>query len=184
MWLRDILISNKRQPLVSRTFLDHSNCCSTRSLLCRGSLLCSYRHNRFTISLANQGHKFLLSCDYLKWVNDLVYRTIKCYHYTGNIVIWVRSDRSRSVWTNILSRINCSLLRKQKIVAREMKIDVRSVSRMIRDDLGIRAYKWGTNHLLTDRLKTVRIERSKKLLRSYGRNNLNKFYLPTKKYLP
>jgi len=50
-----------------------------------------------------------------------------------------------------------------------MEIKALSVSRILRDDLGVRAYKRCTSHLLTDRLKAIRHERSKKLLRLYGR---------------
>lgn len=48
-----------------------------------------------------------------------------------------------------------------------MKINARSVFHMIRDDLGILAYKQCASHLLTNRLKGIGLQRSKKLLRSY-----------------
>lgn len=52
------------------------------------------------------------------------------------------------------------------------------------EDLVMRAYKQGTSNLLADQFKGIRHQKSKKLLYSYGQNNLNKFYSPMKKYLP
>lgn len=122
----------------------------------------------------------------LKMSERFVYRTIKRYSDTGDVVDRFRSGRPRSVRTKkaieaVRSRINRNPLRKQKIVAREMKINARSVSRIIRDDLGMHAYKRSTSHLLTDRLKRIRLERSKKLLRSYGRKKFKQILFTDEK---
>jgi len=57
----------------------------------------------------------------------------------------------------------------QKIVAGEMKISPRTISRILKGDLGMTAYKRCTGHLLTNKLKAIRLEKSKKLLRLYGK---------------
>jgi hypothetical protein len=62
-----------------------------------------------------------------------------------------------------------------------MKINARSTSRIIRDDLGIHAHKRSTSHLITDRLKRIRLERSKKLLRSYGRKKFKQILFTDEK---
>lgn len=45
-----------------------------------------------------------------------------------------------------------------------MKIASRTVSRILRNDLRLRAYKRYTGYLLTDKLKKIRHKRSKNLL--------------------
>lgn len=111
----------------------------------------------------------------LKVGERFVYRTIQRYTTTGDVVDRSRPGRPRSVRVKktieaVRSRINRNALRKQKLISREMKISTRTVSRILRDDLGMRAYKRCTSHLLTEKLKAIRHERSKKLLRLYGKN--------------
>ncbi|XP_045462489.1 uncharacterized protein LOC123672444 isoform X2 [Harmonia axyridis] len=81
-----------------------------------------------------------------------VYRTLKRYRETGDVVDRVRTGRPRVVRTKknikaVRERIRRNPVRKQKVMAREMKISARSMSRILRDDLGMRAYKRFTGHL-------------------------------------
>ncbi len=59
-------------------------------------------------------------------------------------------------------------IRKQKIMAREMQIAPRMMSCILHDDLGLRAYKNYTRHLLTANLKEIRRVTVQKLLELYG----------------
>ncbi|VVC43196.1 Hypothetical protein CINCED_3A005863 [Cinara cedri] len=91
--------------------------------------------------------------------DQFVHRTIERYTDTGDVFGRVISGRPRSVRTKkaietVRSRINRNPLRKQKIFAKEMKVNAQSRF---------------TSYLLTDRLKRIKLERSKKLQRSYGR---------------
>lgn len=104
-----------------------------------------------------------------------VYRTLKRYKDTGDVVDRVRTGRPRVVRTKetikaVRERIRRNPARKQKIMAREMKISTRSMSRILRDDLKMKAYKRYTGHLLTPQLKEIRRVRSKALLARHGKN--------------
>lgn len=70
-----------------------------------------------------------------------VYYTIERYHSTGD-VDRVRSGCPCSVQTKmaISSRISRNPLQKQKIVARKIKINARSVSCILNHDLDVRIY--------------------------------------------
>lgn len=75
----------------------------------------------------------------LKTSERFLYRTIERYRDTGDVVDWVRCGCPRSVQTKMVietvrSRISRNPLRKRKTVAREMRVNARSVSRIIRDE--------------------------------------------------
>lgn len=104
-----------------------------------------------------------------------VYRTIDRYKETGGTQDRPRTGRPRSVRTTakikaVRARIARNPLRKQKILAREMNTSARTMSRIIGEDLGLRAYRRATGHLLTPSLKKGRKERSKALLSRYAGN--------------
>lgn len=139
----------------------------------------SEHHVRVTIiGLLKAGHKVSKIYSLLKplQINErFVYRTVQRFKETGDVVDRQRAGRPRSARTKnvvkaIRSRIDRCPLRKQKIIAREMNIAPRTVSRIIRDDLHLRAYKRSTGHLLTEKLKAIRYERSKKLKRLHGKS--------------
>ncbi len=103
-----------------------------------------------------------------------VQRTVKRYQETCDVEDRRRSGRPRSARTKaavhaVRERINRNPLRKQKLLAKQMNIAPRTMSRILRADLGIRAYKRYTRHLLTDKLKQIRLERSRTMLKKYGR---------------
>lgn len=102
-----------------------------------------------------------------------VYRAVKLFDETGGVDDRSRSGRPRTVRTPevinaVKARIRRNPLRKQKIMAREMALSKMSMSRIIKQDLGLGAYKKHTGHLLTVALKQIRRVRSKCLLDKYA----------------
>lgn len=106
---------------------------------------------------------------------NFVYRTAKLFEDTGGVRDRQRSGRPRTVRTPkaikaVKKRIDRKPLRKQKILSREMQISQKSMSRIIKEDLGLSAYKRHTGHLLTAALKEKRKRKSKSLLSRYTKN--------------
>lgn len=104
-----------------------------------------------------------------------VYRAIDRYNETQGVDDRPRSGRPRSVRTPNLvravrSRIARNPLRKQKLMALEMGVDPRSMSRVLREDLGLRAYRRQTGHLLSTKLKQMRLIKCKRLKQRYAEN--------------
>lgn len=102
-----------------------------------------------------------------------VYRTIQRYTETMSVDDRERSGRPRSIRTNqavnaVKARIRRNPIRKQKILSREMRIPPRTLSRIIKQDLGLGAYRRYTGHTLNQVLKQKRVERSKQLLLRYA----------------
>ena len=90
-----------------------------------------------------------------------VYRAINRYNETSSVcdrkrsnqIKSFRSSRPRSVRTKkvvkaVRERIRRNPVRKQKILSREMKIAPRTMSRILKDDLGLAAYMRRTGHFL------------------------------------
>lgn len=115
-----------------------------------------------------------------------VYRCINLFEETGDIKDRQRSGRPRTVRTPqaikaVKARIKRNPLRKQKIMAREMKIHPKSMSRIIKKDLGLGAFKRRTGQLLTASLKTHRVEKSKRLLVEYANDRHKKILFTDEK---
>lgn len=115
-----------------------------------------------------------------------VYRCIKLYEETKDIKDRPRTGRPRTVRTPkaiaaVKARIRRNPLRKQKIMAREMKITQKSMSRIIKKDLGLGAFKRRTGQLLTPTIKKNRIVRSKRLLVKYADNRHRKILFTDEK---
>ncbi|KAL4132026.1 hypothetical protein QTP88_009247 [Uroleucon formosanum] len=96
----------------------------------------------------------------LKITKKFVYRTIKRFKEFNTIDDKPRSGRPRELRTNaavkaVAQRIRRNPLRKQKIMAREMKIPPRSMSRIIKEDLGLGAYRRSIGQRLTDALHQI-----------------------------
>ncbi|KAL4096580.1 hypothetical protein QTP88_021506 [Uroleucon formosanum] len=101
----------------------------------------------------------------LKITEKFVYRTIKRFKEFNTIDDKPISGRPREIRTNaavkaIAQRIRRNPLCKQKIMDREMKIPPRTMSRIIKEDLGLGAY----------RRSTGQATRTKKLLHRYAKN--------------
>lgn len=103
-----------------------------------------------------------------------VYRTIKRFTEMSSIDDRPRSGRPRNSRTPaaikaVAERIRRNPLRKQKIMSREMKIPPRTMSRIIRQDLKLGAYRRSTGHRLTAALRCIRATRAKKLWQQHAK---------------
>lgn len=122
----------------------------------------------------------------LKIKRDFVYRTVKLFVDTGGVYDRKKSGRPRTVRTPeaigaVRSRINRKPVRKQKIMAREMNIAPRTMSRIIKQDLGLGAFKRQTGQRLTVDLKKNRKAKSKRLLTLYGKGRYKKILFSDEK---
>lgn len=100
-----------------------------------------------------------------------MYRTVKLFANTGNV-----NDRKRSGWPStaripqiinaVRSRINRNPVRKQKIMATEMGIAPRTISCIIKQELGLGAFKRKT--ALYSRIKKKKERKASQLLLLYG----------------
>ncbi len=91
----------------------------------------------------------------LKVIECHVYHVQKLFEETGDVcdACWV-------VHTCFTQNSCC----EQKIVYQEMNLALRNVLHVLIEDLGLRAYKRFTRHLLNAHLRRLQLERSKKLL--------------------
>lgn len=115
-----------------------------------------------------------------------VYRTVQRFKETNNVYDRPRDGRPRSVrLPNVINAVRARVyrnpLRKQKVLAREMNVSTRSVSRILRDDLHLGAFRRSKGHLLTPKLKEIRKKRSKKLLEKYGKGRYKKILFTDEK---
>lgn len=115
-----------------------------------------------------------------------VYRAVKLFEDTGDVKDRQRSGRPRTVRTPetikaVKARIMRNPLRKQKIMAREMHVNAKSMSRIIKKDLGLGAYKRRTGHLLTVALKENRVKKCKRLLAEYADGGYKKILFTDEK---
>lgn len=111
----------------------------------------------------------------LKVTRNFVYRTVKLFADTGDMIDRAESGRPRTARTlqaikAVEVRIRRNPLRKQKIISREMNISKISMSRILKRDLGLYAYKRHTSHLLTEALQAKRKSESEELRRQYAKN--------------
>lgn len=117
-----------------------------------------------------------------------VYRAIERFNDTSGVSDRERSGRPRTTRTPqavkaVRERIRRNPLRKQKILSREMKIPQRTISRIIKSDLGLGAYRRSTGHLLTDSLKKIEWKNQNDYFAGTQTKNTVKFCLRTKKFL-
>lgn len=96
----------------------------------------------------------------LKIKRDFVYRTVKLFEDTGGVNDRNKSGRPRTARTPqaigaVRSRITRKPVRKQRIMAREMNIAPRTMSRIIKQDLGLGAFRRQTGQRLTINLKKI-----------------------------
>lgn len=108
----------------------------------------------------------------LKISKKFIYRTVKRYNEISSVEDRARSGRPRETRTPevikaVRERIRRNPLRKQKIMAREMKVPPRTMSRIIKQDLGLGAYRRTTGQRLTAALRHIRVTRAKALLQRH-----------------
>lgn len=141
------------------------------------------------VALHKAGKSNSFICKLLKnlGINRMfVWRTIKRYMDTLSVKDKPRPGRPRSVRTKnavraVAARIRRNPLRKQKIMSREMDISRRTMSRLIKNDLGMGAYRRVTGQRLNNALKKIRLERAKALLRRYGDGRYRKIMFSDEK---
>lgn len=115
-----------------------------------------------------------------------VYRTVQRFNETNDVYDRPRDGRPRSVrLPNVVNAVRARVyrnpLRKQRVLAREIGVSTRSMSRILRDDLHLGAFRRSTGHLLTEKLKEIRKIRSKKLLKKYGKEGYKKILFTDEK---
>ncbi len=79
------------------------------------------------------------------------------------------------------THINQNSVSWQKTIAKEMNIAPRTLSCVLQDDLGLRAFKRRKGQLLTLRLSVLQCERVKKLLRLYSKGKYKKILFTDEK---
>lgn len=122
----------------------------------------------------------------LKISRMFVYRTIKRYNDTKSVSDRPRPGRPRSARTPKLinavrQRIRRNPVRKQKVMAREMNVATRTMSRVLRSDLGLKALRRSTGQFLTAQLKKQRVVKSRALLKRYAQNGHRKILFTDEK---
>jgi len=122
----------------------------------------------------------------LKITQKCVYRTIKRFSEMNTVDDRPRSGRPRETRTNtavkaVAQRIRRNPLRKQKNMARDMKIPLRTISRIIKENHGFGAYRRSTGQRLTESLRQIRATRAKKLLQQYAKNGHRQILFTDKK---
>ena len=135
------------------------------------------------IKLFQVGHKQKQILNLLKMPNGrrmFVYRTIKRYQETGTVEDKVRSGRPSSIITPrvkkaIREQIRRNPRRSMRKIALGMEISRRSVSRIVKNDLGMKSPKRKNVHFMTPQIRQKRTVRSKGLLERhavYGADNI------------
>lgn len=115
-----------------------------------------------------------------------VYRTIKRFSEMSSVNDRPRSGRPRdsrtpAVIKAVAERIRRNPLRKQKILSREMKIPPRTISRIIKQDLKLAAYRRSTGHRLTAALRNIRATRAKKLFQQHAKGGYRRILFTDEK---
>lgn len=110
----------------------------------------------------------------LEITKRFVYRTIKRYNESSSVDDKKRTGRPRSVRTPgvikaIQARIARNPVRKQKLMALEMGLTRSTVKKVLNEDLGLRAYRKKSGHLLNARLIAMRAKKCKVLLKRYAK---------------
>jgi len=111
----------------------------------------------------------------LKISRKYAYRAIKPYKELWGVGDRARLGRPRCVRTKaatkiVRKRIRRNPLRKQNFLSREINISPQSMSRFIRDDLHMTAYRRSKGHLLNLTLKEIRQTRTEHLLQWHSEN--------------
>ena len=98
-----------------------------------------------------------------------IYNDMKRYHETGNTVNKIIPGRNRSVRTKRLvelvkKRVQRNPRRSMRQSAKDLNISQASMNRIVKEDLGLKAYKVQRRHLISAPSKLKRLDRGKKML--------------------
>lgn len=106
----------------------------------------------------------------LRIARSTVFNIIKRYKESGTAADRPRSGRPATAMTpenvnNLRCRIRRNPGKSMRKLAKELKINRESVRKMVRSSLKLRSYKLGKGHYLDERMKLLRLENSKRLLK-------------------
>lgn len=106
-----------------------------------------------------------------------IQRTIARYHATGSVKIKKKIGRKRSVRTKKLVKVVRERYRRNprqsgSKMARDLKISETTFRRLVKEDLGLKAYKRRKIHGLTNKNKDERVKRCKRLLRRHANSDI------------
>lgn len=122
------------------------------------------------ISLHKQKMSASLIIKTLKLPRSTVYYAIKRFEETGNAQDRPRTGRPLTAVTpENINKIRCRIRRNSERSMREMAkslgINRESVRIIVRIRLGLRSYKLGRGHYLTEKMKQKRLEKARKMKR-------------------
>ena len=112
-----------------------------------------------------------------RWI---VYRTIKCYRETDSTQDRFRKGRPRFARTPAVMKVIRERVRKNPVrniqgLAKDLHISTRSVGRKIKEDIGLKCYKFREVQLLSETNKKCRYEQGRiKAISFYCRNGHNR----------
>lgn len=92
-----------------------------------------------------------------------------------------RSVRTPAVIKAVKARFRRNPVWKQKLMAMEMKLMRSTMKAIVNRDLNLHAYRRKTGQLLNQRLKTLRLKRSRALLKRYANNGHRKILFSDEK---
>ncbi|KAJ4427141.1 hypothetical protein ANN_24757 [Periplaneta americana] len=118
-----------------------------------------------------------------------VHRTSQRFTETGSVKDRPREGRPRTVRTAaaqkaVAARIRRNPVRKQSVMARELNMSQRSMSRLLSEDLGLRAYRRSTGHYLDARLKKQRVLNADACCSVTSTMDTEEFSSPMRKFSP
>ncbi len=110
-----------------------------------------------------------------------VYHVKKVFQETGDVCHHSRAGQPCSAHTkNVVNAVRARITQKpcctQKIISQRMNLPPRTDSHVLREDLGLRAYRRYSGHLLDNCLRCLLLKRFKKLLHVYGKNLFKKIW--------
>lgn len=148
--------------------------CDSFSLTCL-DLLDRQSERAAVTALYNAGKRPCEILKSLKWTSrreSFVRKTISRYRETGAIEDRQRSGRPRSARTSSTIRNVAQLIRRdphrsQRVMARNYSISQPSISRLIREDLHMRAYRPQRAQLLSAPTRAKRLQRSRQLFQRF-----------------
>lgn len=117
---------------------------------------------------------------------NLVKRTIKRFLDTGSTIkrrrtYTPRPRRTPAMLKALKARIRRNPRRSQRKLALQMKVSRQTIQKALKEDLGLRALKRGTCHMLTIPQKIARVKKCRSLLKRYGKKKVERILFTDEK---